>query len=110
MKNIYRMPLVGLGGYMLSRHGSQEPSPIAPPELCGEFMKLKISSACDRISGKLFLNFSLNRCSYDGIKIRLSLHLKPVATDRVNAAGGEVDLLEHCPIETSLPGKLIMAM
>ncbi|XP_037037772.1 uncharacterized protein LOC119075438 [Bradysia coprophila] len=103
------MPLVGLGGYMLSRHGGSEPSPIAPPELCGEFMKLKISSACDRISGKLFLNFNLHRCSYDGIKIRLNLHLKPVITDRVNAVGGETDLFEHCPIETSLPGGVFRA-
>lgn len=97
------MPLVGLGGYVLSRRGHQEPEPVVL-EVRGEFIKLKISYACDRISGRLFINYDTRRCSYEGIKIRLNLHLKPVVTDR-GVMGGEIDLLEHQPIETNLPGK-----
>lgn len=102
------MPLVGLGGYMLSRHGHMEPQEPSTPKLFGEFIKLKISPSCDKISGRLFLNYDTHRCAYDGIKIRLNVHLKPIVTDRVNAPVSENDLFEHSPIETNVPGKCVV--
>lgn len=102
-----KMPLVGLGGYLLSRHNPHLPT---APEVTGEFIKIKISTSCDRITGRLFLNFGTHRCCYDGIKVRLDLHLKPIATERVNATCSEMDLFEHYPIETTFPSKLILSV
>lgn len=100
------MPLVGLGGYILkSRHGAQQSQPSLQPEIFGEFTKIKISTSYDKISGKLFLNYDTHLYSYEGIKIRLNLHLKPIVAERLNATCNEMDLFEHCPIETTLPGK-----
>ncbi len=89
---------------MLNRH-NHDPQPVTAPEVCGQFVKLKISTSCDRISGKLFLNYETHRCSYDGIKIRLNLQLKPIVTDRANTVCTEMDMLDHCPIEANLPGE-----
>lgn len=103
-----KMPLVGLGGYVL--RSRQEPHPPISPELCGEFNKIKISTSYDKITGILFLNYDTTRTThYDGIKIRLNSHLKPIVAERANASGSdELDLFENCPIETTLTSKLIL--
>lgn len=103
------MPLVGLGGYVL--RSRQEPQPFISPEISGEFRKIKISPSYDKITGILFLNHDTSRITpYDGIKIRLNSHLKPIVAERANAAGsGELDLFDHNPIETTLPSKLIFS-
>lgn len=97
------MPLVGLGGYILTRHGHQEtvPSPRIQPPPSGEFIRIKISTSYNKISGKLFLNYD-GRCSYDGIKIRLDAYVKQTAT--------ELDLFKQCPIETTLPCKFMSSI
>lgn len=94
---------------MLSRHSHNAPQPLMSPEVCGEFVKIKISSSYDKITGRLFLNYDTRRCTYDGIKIRLNSHLKPIVAERLTATCNEMDLFEHCPIETTLPGEFMFA-
>lgn len=96
------MPVPGIGGYVL-RQRNQEPQP--PPKISGEFIRIQISTSHDKISGNLFLNYDTIRYYYDGIKIRLNVHLKPIVADRVSATNSDMDLFYSCPIEAILPGK-----
>lgn len=103
------MPVPGIGGYVLRNQRNQEPQP--PAKIRGEFMRIQISTSYDKISGNLFLNYDTIRYYYDGIKIRLNLHLKPIVADRVGAtssSSSDMDLFDHCPIEAILPSKFIL--
>lgn len=96
------MPLVGLGGYVLSKHSHHKP---VQTTVTGEFFKIKISTSYDKINGRIFLSFDTYPISYDGIKVRLNVQLKSQTTERGNAVYNDIDLFEHCPIETILPCK-----